>query len=133
MLGEISHPAEEHMMPIRRVAAAAVAVLVTAAGHALPTGAAGKLADVPMTHIGIVVSDLEQAARAYAGVLGVAVPPARAVKAVRYPAGSRADRRAYPRTATIGLNGVAIELLEPQGGASPWSDALEAKGQGLHH
>ena len=120
-------------MPMRRIAAAAVATLVTASGQAMPTGAAGRLADVPMTHIGIVVSDLERAARAYAGVLGVAVPRVRAVKAVRDPAGSRGDRRAYPRTATIGLNGVAIELLEPQGGASPWRDQLEAKGPGLHH
>ena len=56
-------------MPMRRIAAAAVAALVTASGQAMPTGAAGRLADVPMTHIGVVVSDLERAARAYAGVL----------------------------------------------------------------
>ncbi len=89
----------------------------------------------PVTHVGIVVEDADEAVRAYADILGVTIPPASVVTSMEYPEGSMANQDAHVKVATwTHENGIAIELIEPVGGPSPWSEALEKEqGNAVHH
>ena len=95
----------------------------------------GTLGSQPVTRVGIVVKNADEAARAYADILGVTIPPARVVKSMEYPEGSTASRDAHIKVATwTHENGIAIELIEPVGGPSPWSEALQKqRGNAVHH
>lgn len=114
------------------VVAIALVVLLPSTQQA-QAPAAEKLLDAPLTHVGIVVSDVEQAAKKYAQLLGVPVPPIHSLTDVKFPRDYRGDRKAYPKVATFALNNVTVELLQPQGGASPWRERLEKSGPGLDH
>jgi methylmalonyl-CoA/ethylmalonyl-CoA epimerase len=111
-------------------AAASIAAPVAAqeAGSANP-----KLADIPIHHVGVLVRDLDKAAKAYAELLGVPVPAAKMQTGVTFPADYKGDRKAHLKTAFFQLNGVGVEMSQPMGGASPWREHLEKYGEGLHH
>ena len=89
----------------------------------------------PVTHVGVVVRDADEAARAYAEVLGVTIPPAQVVTAMEFPEGSTASQDAHVKVTTwTHENGIGIELIEPVGAPSPWSEALEKqRGNAVHH
>jgi catechol 2,3-dioxygenase-like lactoylglutathione lyase family enzyme len=93
------------------------------------------LGTTPVACVGIVVRNAEQAARAYADVLGIPVPAVTSVQAGPFPGGSKANPKAtVKRAAWTHDNGIEIELLEPVGAPSPWADALERqKGNAVHH
>ena len=86
-----------------------------------------------MTHVGVVVSDIERAAAAWADVFGVEVSSITESRPVALPAGYRGDPEAHTRLARVHFNNMIIELEEPVGGASPWRDFLDAHGEGIHH
>ncbi|MBM3777441.1 MAG: hypothetical protein FJW23_04255 [Acidimicrobiia bacterium] len=96
---------------------------------------ADTLGTQKVTRVGIVVRDIVAASAAYGDILGVRVPPARSVTGLQYPEGSTSSRTASIRTTSwTHDNGVAIELIEPVGGPSPWSRALDRKkGNAVHH
>ena len=89
----------------------------------------------PVTKVGIVVRNANETAKAWADILGVTIPPAREVKSMEYPKGSTASRKAhYKVTSWTHDNNITIELLEPVGGPSPWSEALKKQGgNAVHH
>ncbi len=89
----------------------------------------------PVTKVGIVVRNIDAASKLYADVLGVTIPPARDVKQMEFPAGSKANPKAYIRTTSwMHANNVAIELIEPVGAPSPWADYMaKQKGNAVHH
>lgn len=95
----------------------------------------GTLGTQPVTTIGIVVRNADDAAKAWAEILGVTIPPAHVVKAMDYPKGSTADRKAHTKvTSWTHENNITIELVEPVGGPSPWSEALQKQGgNAVHH
>ncbi|MBO3803582.1 MAG: VOC family protein [Candidatus Brockarchaeota archaeon] len=85
--------------------------------------------------IGIVVKDIERSREAWAKLLGVGVPDwveteSEEVTKMRYR-GKPSEGRA--KLAFISLENVSIELIEPIGGPSTWSDFLEKHGEGVHH
>ena len=77
-----------------------------------------------ITHVGIVVRDVERSARAWAELVGSAPPAVGTTQAGG--AGGTA------RVARLRLGNVAVELLQPVG-PGPYRDFLGARGQGVHH
>lgn len=88
-----------------------------------------------IVQVGIIVRDVEKTARAWAELLGVAVPPWR----MTGPAdetnicyrGQTTTGRA--KLAFFSLGQVSLELIEPVGGPSTWQEFLDRHGQGMHH
>lgn len=112
------------------VAAALVCACVSVAVRA-PLAQVPKFADNPIRHVGVVVADVDKAAREYADLLGIPVPQTREVPDVPFPPDFTGDRTAHPKVTMIRLANVSIELLQPVGGKSPWRDHLEKFGPGL--
>ena len=92
-----------------------------------------------MTHVGVVVPDIERAVRTYADLWGIEAPriqdglqrTANIDGVPLYPPGSTYTGTA--RFAQLPAGGVTIELLQPVRGTSPWSDHLDKCGAAVHH
>jgi catechol 2,3-dioxygenase-like lactoylglutathione lyase family enzyme len=97
--------------------------------------AGDTLGTQPVTQIGIVVRNVDEAAKAYSDILGVTIPPARIISTMDYPTGSPANPKAHIKTTSwTHDNDITIELIEPIGGPSPWSEWLEKQGgSAVHH
>ena len=78
-----------------------------------------KFASGEILHTGVVVRDVEKAARVFADIMGVA-PPQPTVDAGR-------------RSVQFPTKLVAIEFVEPAGAESPWQDHLDEFGPSIHH
>ena len=72
-----------------------------------------------VTHIGVVVRDIEKAAAAWADVFDVEVSPI--------------TETAHTRVAKVHFNSMTVEIEQPKGGPSPWRDFLDTHGEGIHH
>ena len=122
---------------MQRIIVAFTGAIALAASSVAPSHAqapaASKFADNAIRHVGVIVRDVDQAARDYADLFGLPVPRTREVPDVPFPADFTGDRAAHPKVALIQLANISIELLEPIGGASPWRNHLEQFGEGLHH
>mgnify|MGYP005842815487 FL=1 len=96
-------------------------------GHGLGT-------DV-VTQIAIVVRDIERAVERYCAILGLDRPDIIITDAYDQ---ARTTYRGEPtparaKLAFFQLGQVALELIEPVGGPSTGQEALEQKGEGVHH
>ncbi len=85
--------------------------------------------------IGIVVRSIEESIKAWEKLLsvkasGVAETEPLEKTGMKYR-GKAADGRA--KLAFLQLENITIELIEPVGGPSTWSDFLEKHGEGIHH
>ena len=87
----------------------------SASSRPVPT----KFASGEILHTGVVVRDVEKAARVFADIMGVA-PPQPTVDAGR-------------RSVLFPTKPVAIEFVEPTGAGSPWQDHLDKFGPSIHH
>ena len=98
-----------------------------ALGAASAEGAAGDglLAGHPVRHVGIAVRDTDEAAMAYAEVLGVTVAEPRDYKDAQYPPGSEWNLDSYIRVISWRQENVGIELLGAVGSPNPWSDYVD--------
>ncbi len=72
-----------------------------------------------VTHVSVVVRDVDKVAEAWADVFDVEVSPITETE--------------HTRVAKVHFNSMTVELEEPVGGASPWRDFLDAHGEGIHH
>lgn len=94
-----------------------------------------KLRNENVTQIGLVVDDVEKYARAYARVFKIKTPgwtitePLSATN-MKYH-GKPSHARA--KLAFIQAGNLSIELIEPVGKPSVWSDFLKKHGPGVHH
>jgi len=88
-----------------------------------------------LAQVGIVVHDVEAAARHYAALLGQPVPeigetlPGNEI-AMTYR-GAPSNARA--RLAFFQLGPVQLELIQPVGEDSAWAEGLQSAGEGVHH
>jgi catechol 2,3-dioxygenase-like lactoylglutathione lyase family enzyme len=85
--------------------------------------------------IGMVVEDVEKAAKTYAGFfsrdkLSIKMTGPREETNILYR-GKPTSARA--KIAFVSFGDIAIELIEPVDGPSTWRDFLEANGPGVHH
>jgi methylmalonyl-CoA/ethylmalonyl-CoA epimerase len=89
-----------------------------------------------VTQVGILVHDIEKAARFYADFLGVEVPPIQMTdepeKAQTKYKGKPSVARAKLAFFNIGPT-LDLELIEPTKEPSTWRDDLDRKGEGVHH
>jgi catechol 2,3-dioxygenase-like lactoylglutathione lyase family enzyme len=86
--------------------------------------------------VGLVVHDIEKSLDAYCEVFGVIPRPT--VRITDEYEVSKAVYRGEPtraraKLAFIDMGQVQIELIEPVGESSTWKEALNAKGEGVHH
>ena len=87
------------------------------------------------TQIGLVVPNIEDAAQAWARVLGVAPPEIILTDTVEL---AHTEYHGLPtparaKLAFIPLGQVTLELIEPLGEPSTWRDQLVTHGPSLHH
>ncbi|MBW3624286.1 MAG: VOC family protein [Armatimonadetes bacterium] len=93
------------------------------------------LGSTTLAQVAVVVHDIEETAKRYADVLGLPVPniittePGNEVEMSFR--GEPSDARA--KLAFFNLGSVQLELIQPLGGKSTWQEALDRKGEGVHH
>ena len=98
--------------------------------------AKGYLSTSTITQVGIIVKDIETAAKKYADFLGQEVP---AIMQTGDISESQATYNGEPCPARAKLaflpvgDNVAIELIEPDEQPSTWREFLDTKGEGIHH
>ncbi|HQE93233.1 MAG TPA: VOC family protein [Anaerolineae bacterium] len=85
--------------------------------------------------IGLVVKDIEKSAAAYCDILGLPHPAITVTdeydKAQTVYRGQPSEARA--KLAFFDMGQVQLELIEPDGKPSTWQEALDEKGEGVHH
>jgi methylmalonyl-CoA/ethylmalonyl-CoA epimerase len=99
---------------------------------------AAPLAGGTFTHIGIVVRDVTKAAQMFADVYGATPPPTARVydnngRGIPFPPGIVGNTAASGKLMQFDVGTVRIELIEPVGGPTAWSEHLEKFGPGVHH
>ena len=72
-----------------------------------------------VTHVGVVVRDVEKVSKAWADVFDVEVSPI--------------TDTAHTRVAKVYFNTMTVEIEQPKAGPSPWRDFLDKHGEGIHH
>lgn len=72
-----------------------------------------------VTHVGVVVRDVEKVSKAWADVFDVEVSPI--------------TDTAHTRVAKVHFNTMTVEIEQPKAGPSPWRDFLDKHGEGIHH
>ena len=94
-----------------------------------------NLGSTTLAQVAIVVHNIEEAAKRYAGILGLPVPEAivtaPGLEVNQTYRGAPSDARA--KLAFFSVGQVQIELIEPLGGASTWQEVLDRKGECVHH
>lgn len=96
---------------------------------------ANGLGTTVVVQVGVVVRDIEAAARAWADLLGLPLPPI-VVTDSEERAHTRYGGQPTPARAKLAffdLGQVALELIEPLGAPSTWHDQLAQHGPSLHH
>lgn len=90
---------------------------------------------VPVAQVAIVVSDIEEKARAWAGLFGLPVPEIRLTDTadVAHTSYQGGPTSARAKLAFFRFGDLSVELIEPIGGPSTWRDQLEQHGDSLHH
>jgi methylmalonyl-CoA/ethylmalonyl-CoA epimerase len=88
-----------------------------------------------LSQVGMVVRNADRTARKLADLLGVTVPEPIFTDTVDK---AHTEFRGHPTPARakliiFNLGPVAIEVIEPIGSPSTWSEFLEAHGEGVHH
>lgn len=89
-----------------------------------------------MTQVGLIVDDIEEAAKAWSEFLGKdEVPRINVAEGHESrPTVFRGDpSNAKARLAFFQLENITIELIEPLEGPSTWREFLEEHGPGIHH
>ena len=87
------------------------------------------------TQLGILVHDIEKSSKEYAALLGVPVPPVQ-MTGVYEDAHTQylgQPTKARCKQAFFYYGDLEVELIEPDHEPSVWRQALEEKGEGLHH
>jgi methylmalonyl-CoA/ethylmalonyl-CoA epimerase len=93
------------------------------------------LGSTTLAQVAIVVRDIEETSRRYADALGLPVP-----EVIVTSPGLQVEQtyrgepsNAQAKLAFFSVGQVQIELIEPMGGPSTWQEALDTKGEGVHH
>ena len=81
--------------------------------------------------VGIVVKDVEKAAKLYSELFGIEMPVIRpAFPEITY----RGQKvHTHSKLCSFQMGNVALELIEPDEGPSSWREFLQAHGEGVHH
>jgi methylmalonyl-CoA/ethylmalonyl-CoA epimerase len=93
------------------------------------------LGTTTVTQVGIIVSDIEERARAWAELLGLPVPEIQITDTLDIAQTNYKGEPTHARAklAFFHLGQVDLELIEPIGEPSTWKDQLDGHGDSLHH
>ena len=88
-----------------------------------------------ITHIGIIVNDIEKSAVEYGKKFGIKVPgigetDSREKSGMVYRG---KPSEALARLCHIPMGHIQTELIQPLGGSSVWQEFLDSHGEGVHH
>jgi methylmalonyl-CoA/ethylmalonyl-CoA epimerase len=88
-----------------------------------------------ISHIGLIVRDIERSADRWAKLLGVERPKAHMTDPLeKTNARFRGEpTQAQAKLAFLPMGDIKVELIEPVGGPSTWKEFLDRKGEGIHH
>ena len=98
---------------------------------------AGVIGTSTLTQVGFIVRDIEKTKKKFAEFFGVPVP--NTVDGGKYEVtGTVVDGNPAPDANCLMAffnvgNGVALELIQPNGVKSTWQDHLDQHGEGIHH
>lgn len=97
----------------------------------------GILGTKKLSQIGFIVKDIEVSKRKFAEFLGVEVPPTfdggeYEITGTTYMGQPAPDANCLLAFFDVG-DGVALELIQPNGATSTWQDFLDQHGEGMHH
>jgi catechol 2,3-dioxygenase-like lactoylglutathione lyase family enzyme len=106
----------------------ASAVVLTAFSVRAQVQSEAPLADATITHVGVVIPELDAAARKYAELFGLAPLQIR-TSVVNLPDGSKTTLK----TADVSLPNFRIELVEPVSKVGPLYEHLQKFGPSVHH
>lgn len=85
-----------------------------------------------LSHISFAVSDVDKTAKAFGDVFGVKVPPSQVFRDIPWgPAFP--GKKMNGKLASLQINKVSFEFLQPLDGESPWKDYIKKSGDGIHH
>jgi catechol 2,3-dioxygenase-like lactoylglutathione lyase family enzyme len=98
---------------------------------------AGTIGTSTLTQVALIVRDIEAARKKYAEFFGIEPPPIVgagdfAVTQTAHKGEPAPNARCKMAFFNVG-NGVALELIEPNGERSTWQDFLDEHGEGIHH
>jgi len=88
-----------------------------------------------VVQIGIIVKDVEQAARHYAEIFGIPRPEVVPIADDSFANTIYKNKptRATGRAAFFKLGPIEMELIQPLGSPSTWEEFLRERGEGIHH
>ena len=85
-----------------------------------------------LSHVGIVVRDVDRAARVFGDVFDAEVPPPAVSPIIPFPSGV-SDATTTVKITSFTKGNVRLELIQPLEDPSPWREFLERRGEGVHH
>jgi methylmalonyl-CoA/ethylmalonyl-CoA epimerase len=86
-----------------------------------------------VSHIGIMVTDIEKTSQMFRDVFGSTVPKAFEVGPLPLPAGTADAASSKVKFVQFQLGNLTIEMIEPTAGPGPHKDHIDQFGQGLQH
>lgn len=86
-----------------------------------------------VTQIALVVKDIDEKIAAFAELFGVEKPEWFLTQKGENALYNGQPTDAQAKLAFFHMENITIELIEPVGGPSTWRDALEQRGDSLHH
>ncbi len=94
-----------------------------------------SLGATTVVQVGIIVSDIETKAQAWADVFGLPKPNIIITDTVDKAHTEYQDQptEARAKLAFFNMGQVSLELIEPMGEPSTWKDQLDQHGESLHH
>jgi hypothetical protein len=111
---------------------------VVATAQQLVGQSPAPLADSNFTHIGIVTPDIEKTMQMFVDVYGIAAPTNVRIydnngRGMPFPPGVAGNKDARAKLVQFSVGTARIELIEPVGGPTAWSEHLQKYGQSVHH
>ena len=111
---------------------------VTASVQQLTGQNGAPLADSNFTHIGIVTKDIDKTMQMFVQAYGIPPPTTVRVydnngRGMPFPPGVAGNKDAKAKLVQFSVGNARIELIEPMGGPTAWSEHLEKYGQSVHH
>ena len=94
---------------------------------------ATPMAGFAVTHVGIIVRDMDKTIQYFEEIFGIDVPAPTEFGPLSLPADVPGREQSRVKIVQFKLGDLSIELLQPLRGPGPHRDHLEKFGQGLHH
>ena len=125
---------EDSMKTLGKSILAVFAIIgVIASIQQLRGQSATPLEGATISHVGIIVNDIDKTVRLFEEVFGIMVPKAREVGPLTFPTDVPGSANSRVKYTMAKVENLTIELIQPISGPGPHRDHLDKFGQGLQH